>query len=92
MFKEKLELLKKGYNEEKAKQEHYRKNPDASDSKKAGRVGGLILIVLGAVFGFATYMGYRSTGSILVIGAAATIGCIGCGFYALATGKIPQKK
>lgn len=92
MFKERLELLKKTYKAEMAKQGEYKKNPESKDSKKAARIGGAFLILFGLIIGFGTYMGYRSTGRILVLGAGLTIACIGLGFYAVVTGKIPQKK
>lgn len=92
MFEKKLEELKKTYKAEMAKQGEYKNNPESKDSKKAARIGGVFLIIIGAVVGFGTYMGYLSTGRILIIGAGVTIACIGLGFYALVTGKIPHKK
>lgn len=92
MFEKKLEEMKKTFNAEMAKQKEYKKNPDSKDSKKAARIGGIFLIIIGAAAGFATYIGYLSTGRILIISTAVTIACIGLGFYAVVTGKIPGKK
>lgn len=56
------------------------------------RKGGIIMLLLGLVFGGANYFTWSFWGVVYKLLLALSLGLLGLGVYALLTGKMPGKK
>lgn len=87
-----LEEFKKVYANERLKQEEYRKHPDSTASKKAARVGGLVLFVLGLIMTGINYYTWTYHGFIRKWPLAVNLAFLGLGLYLIIKGKMPGRR
>lgn len=87
-----IEKIKQAYEKEILKQKYYLKYPKSKESKRAGRMGGLLLFIFGAAAAYGNYLGFLTTQSVTVLGMALAVAPILLGIWLMITGEMPIKR
>lgn len=87
-----FDKLKKAYEKEARKSELYIKYPKSKKTKRAGRMAGVLLLIVGIAAAYGNYLGILMTQTITALGLTLAIAPILLGIWLVITGEMPIKR
>ncbi len=87
-----FEKLKEAFEKEARKGRYYLKYPKSKESKRAGRVAGLLLLIVGIAAAYGNYLGFLVTQSVAALGMALAVAPALLGIWLIVTGEMPGKR